>query len=68
METCLKKTIKFIIMIFVVSYVAAFVPTRKLNKSEILLIGLSSGSIFAIMDSYAPSYNVIVKDDKAEII
>ena len=68
METCLKKTIKFVIMIFVVSYVAAFIPTRKLNKSEILLIGLSAGCIFAIMDSYAPSYTVVVKDDDAKVI
>lgn len=55
-------------MIFVVSYVAAFIPTRKLNKSEILLIGLSAGCIFAIMDSYAPSYTVVVKDDDTKVI
>ena len=63
-----KKTIKYLIMITCVIFAARHIPNERLDVSEIILIGLSAGSIFAIIDSYAPSYNIEVKDKEAKII
>jgi len=62
-----KKTIKYLIMITVVIFAARHIPNERLDANEIILIGLSAGSIFAIIDSYAPSYKIIKKDKQVEL-
>lgn len=61
-----KKLIKYLTVIFIMSMMALLIPRVRLDTSEIYSIGLMGGTLFAIIDTFAPSY--VVKLDNNGII
>lgn len=61
-----KKLIKYLTVIFIMSLMALLIPRVKLEMSEVYSIGLMGGTLFAIIDTFAPSY--VVTLDKNGII
>ncbi|MEX0598971.1 MAG: hypothetical protein WD512_20985 [Candidatus Paceibacterota bacterium] len=51
----LRRVLKYLIEGFVVAIAAYYIPSRRLQLSEIAMIGLSAAAIFAILDIFAPS-------------
>jgi ABC-type Co2+ transport system permease subunit len=51
----IKRIFKYIFIGFIVSLVSYVIPKQKLNWEEIILISLSAGATFAILDTYLPS-------------
>lgn len=51
----LRRVLKYLIEGFVVAIAAYYIPQRRLQLSEIAMIGLSAAAIFAILDIFAPS-------------
>ena len=51
----LRRILKYLIEGFVVAIAAYWIPSRRLQLSEIAMIGLSAAAIFALLDIFAPS-------------
>ena len=53
-----KKIVKYLIITLLVSLCARYTTSIILPNDDVLLIGLSAGIIFAILDMYMPSINL----------
>lgn len=54
-QTLLVKAIKYIIEGLAVAVAAYFIPQKKMNVQDIIVIGISAAASFAVLDLYAPS-------------
>ena len=52
------RAIKYIVEGGAVAVAAYFIPRRKMNLQEIVMIALTAAAVFAILDLYAPSVGV----------
>ena len=53
-----KKIVKYLIITLLVSLCARYTTSIILPNDDVLLIGLSAGIIFGILDMYMPSINL----------
>jgi len=51
----IKRLFKYIFIGFIVAIVSFVIPKRSLDIAEIILISLSAGATFAILDAYMPA-------------
>ena len=61
------RAIKFLTMTSIMTILAKIIPTKRLEWREISSIGLAAGTIFAIIDTYSPSYRVYLDKDESII-
>ena len=57
----IKRLFKYIFIGFIVAIVSFVIPKRSLDIAEIILISLSAGATFAILDTYIPSMGVTAR-------
>ena len=55
LQEVLKRMVKYVIEGMAVAGVAYYVPKKKLNLEEIVMIGLTAACTFALLDMFAPS-------------
>ena len=53
-QTLLVKAIKYIIEGLAVAVAAYFIPQKKMNIQDIVVIGISAAATFAILDTFSP--------------
>lgn len=58
----MRKVIKYLILGAVVSVVSALLPKKSMNIEEIVVIGITAASCFAILDVFAPSIGVAARN------
>lgn len=51
----LKKLLKYLVEGFVVSFVAFWVPKRRMRMEDILALAVTAATTFAVLDTFAPS-------------
>ena len=51
----LKRAVKYLIEGLAVGVAAYFIPTKKMNLEEVLMIAVTAAAVFALLDMYAPS-------------
>lgn len=54
----IKRLFKYIFIGFIVAIVSFVIPKRSLDIPEIILISLSAGATFAILDAYMPAVGI----------
>ena len=54
----LRRLIKYLVMVLIISYSVSSIPKLKLECDEILFIGFISGTVFALLDIFVPSISV----------
>lgn len=54
----IKRLFKYIFIGFIVAVVSFVIPKRSLDIPEIILISLSAGATFAILDAYMPAVGI----------
>ena len=57
----IKRLFKYIFIGFIVAIVSYVIPKRSLDIAEIILISLSAGATFAILDAYMPAVGVTAR-------
>lgn len=57
----IKRLFKYIFIGFIVSIVSYAIPQRSLKLSEIVLISLSAGATFAVLDTYMPAAGIAAR-------
>jgi ABC-type Co2+ transport system permease subunit len=57
----IKRLIKYLIEGLIVAIAAFAIPKRSLNLEEILLLSLTSGATFCILDTYLPAVGISTK-------
>ena len=55
MQEILARAIKYIVEGGAVAVAAYFIPRKKMNVQEIVMIALTAAAVFAILDLYAPA-------------
>jgi hypothetical protein len=51
----IKRTVKYLVEGFVVALAAFFIPQKKMDMGEILVISFTAATTFALLDMFAPS-------------
>lgn len=54
----IKRLFKYIFIGFIVAIVSYVIPKRSLDVAEVVLISLSAGATFAILDAYMPAVGI----------
>jgi ABC-type Co2+ transport system permease subunit len=54
----LARAIKYVVEGGAVAVAAYFIPRKKMNLQEIVMIALTAAAVFAILDLYAPAVGV----------
>jgi hypothetical protein len=54
----IKRIIKYLILGLTISFVAYFIPQKKLDFQEIGMLGIVAATSIAILDAFAPSVGV----------
>ncbi len=57
-QEILARAIKYVIEGGAVAIAAYFIPRKRMNLQEIVMIALTAGAVFAILDLYAPSVGI----------
>lgn len=57
----IKRLFKYIFIGFIVAIVSYAIPNRSLKLSEIVLISLSAGATFAVLDAYMPAAGITAR-------
>lgn len=57
----IQRLFKYIFIGFIVAIVSFVIPKRSLDIAEIVLISLSAGATFAILDAYMPASGAIAR-------
>jgi hypothetical protein len=57
-QEIIARAIKYLIEGLAVAVAAYFIPRKKMNLQEIIMIALSAAATFAILDLYAPSVGI----------
>lgn len=57
----LARVIKYIVEGGAVAVAAYFIPRKKMNLQEIIMIALTAAAVFAILDLYAPAVGVATR-------
>lgn len=57
----MKKVIKYLILGMCVSVVSALLPKKSMAIEEIIVIGITAASVFAILDTFAPQIGVAAR-------
>ena len=55
------RTIKYIIMGLMVALGSLFIPEKKINISEVVIISMVASITFALLDMYSPSVSIVMK-------
>jgi ABC-type Co2+ transport system permease subunit len=55
MQEILARAIKYLVEGGAVAVAAYFIPRKKMNLQEIVMIALTAAAVFAILDLYAPA-------------
>ena len=55
------RSIKYIIMGLMVALGSLFIPEKKINISEIVIISMVASITFALLDMYSPSVSIVMK-------
>lgn len=55
LQEVLKRAVKYLIEGAAVAVAAFYIPKKKMNVEEILMIAITAAATFAILDMYAPS-------------
>ena len=58
----IKRIVKYLIEGFMVALVATLVPRRSLDWDDIVIISLTAGTTFSILDTYVPSVGASMRD------
>ena len=51
----LKRAIKYLVEGLAVGVAAYFIPSKKMNIEEVLMIAVTAAAVFALLDMYSPS-------------
>lgn len=51
----LKRAVKYLVEGLAVGAAAYFIPSKKMNLEEVLMIAVTAAAVFALLDMYAPS-------------
>ena len=51
----LKRAVKYLVEGLAVGVAAYFIPSKKMNIEEVLMIAVTAAAVFALLDMYAPS-------------
>lgn len=54
-QELIKRLFKYMFMGFIICVVSYVIPKRSLDVAEIILISISAGATFAILDAYMPA-------------
>ncbi len=57
-QEILARAIKYIVEGGAVAVAAYFIPRKKMNLQEIVMIALTAAAVFAILDLYAPAVGI----------
>jgi hypothetical protein len=66
-----QKFIKYILMCLIIIIAMRYIPDNKIQQKEIIMIGITSSIVFAILDMISPSikiYKVKSTQDKNKVI
>ena len=58
MQEILARAIKYVVEGLAVAVAAYFIPRKKMNLQEIIMIALTAAAVFAILDLYAPAVGI----------
>ena len=58
LQEILARAIKYVVEGGAVAVAAYFIPRKKMNLQEIVMIALTAAAVFAILDLYAPAVGV----------
>lgn len=61
MSEILARVIKYIVEGGAVAVAAYFIPRKKMDLQEIIMIALTAAAVFAILDLYAPAVGVATR-------
>lgn len=54
----LKRAIKYLVEGGVVAIAAHLLPKKKLNPKDVMVLGITAGAVFAILDTFSPSVSL----------
>jgi len=58
-----KRCIKYIVLVLCIGIIVSIIPISQLDIKDKIIISLSTGMIFSIIDTISPSYNLYLKDN-----
>jgi len=61
LKEILKRALKYFVEGAMVAIAAFFIPRKKMDWEEILMIALTAAATFALLDMYAPSIGVTAR-------
>ena len=61
LKEILKRALKYFVEGAMVALAAFFIPRKKMDWEEILMIALTAAATFALLDMYAPSIGVTAR-------
>jgi hypothetical protein len=64
----IKRIIKYLIEGLIVGIVAVILPKKSLNVEEVVIVGLTAASTFALLDVFLPSVSVSAKNGLGMIL
>ena len=53
-----KRFLKYIIEGLAVALAAFLIPSKKVNSSELLILGATAATVFALLDTFSPSISI----------
>jgi hypothetical protein len=67
----MQRLIKYVLMCLIIIIAMRYIPDNKIQQKEIIMIGITSSIVFAILDMISPSikiYKVKSTQDKNKVI